>query len=192
MFGTTMFFGESIRGYYRCSSSKGCSARKQVERSRSDPSMLLITYTSDHNHSWPVQRNSSSGVANYPESSLEMDSNHKHGTADCEPFENLFMSIIQSPDARDENMMSSFQSIHMDQESFSLDKDANSCSLRSSHTEEEDFFDELGELPELSAIFRYEFLDEKPCPETVCTNVDSHSGILGWSSSAFLESKVVC
>ncbi|GKV03909.1 hypothetical protein SLEP1_g16144 [Rubroshorea leprosula] len=28
------------RGYYRCSSSKGCSARKQVERSRTDPNML--------------------------------------------------------------------------------------------------------------------------------------------------------
>ncbi|MCO5553461.1 hypothetical protein L7F22_006982 [Adiantum nelumboides] len=38
------------RGYYRCSSSKGCSARKQVERSRRDPSMLIVTYTADHNH----------------------------------------------------------------------------------------------------------------------------------------------
>jgi hypothetical protein len=36
------------RGYYRCSNSKDCSARKQVERSRTDPSMLVITYTSDH------------------------------------------------------------------------------------------------------------------------------------------------
>ncbi|RWR89201.1 DNA-binding WRKY [Cinnamomum micranthum f. kanehirae] len=31
------------RGYYRCSSSKGCPARKQVERSRADPTMLVIT-----------------------------------------------------------------------------------------------------------------------------------------------------
>ncbi|CAA6671826.1 unnamed protein product [Spirodela intermedia] len=49
------------RGYYRCSSSKGCSARKQVERSRTDPNMLVITYTSDHNHPWPTQRNSLAG-----------------------------------------------------------------------------------------------------------------------------------
>lgn len=49
------------RGYYRCSSSKGCSARKQVERSRTDPSMLVITYTSDHNHPWPTQRNALAG-----------------------------------------------------------------------------------------------------------------------------------
>ncbi|KQK00881.1 probable WRKY transcription factor 35 isoform X2 [Brachypodium distachyon] len=45
------------RGYYRCSSSKGCPARKQVERSRTDPNTLVITYTSEHNHPWPTQRN---------------------------------------------------------------------------------------------------------------------------------------
>lgn len=45
------------RGYYRCSSSKGCPARKQVERSRVDPSMLVITYSSEHNHPWPASRN---------------------------------------------------------------------------------------------------------------------------------------
>ncbi|KAH7659047.1 WRKY domain-containing protein [Dioscorea alata] len=48
-------------GYYRCSSSKGCSARKQVERSRTDPNMLVITYTSEHNHPWPTQRNALAG-----------------------------------------------------------------------------------------------------------------------------------
>ncbi|XP_010516529.1 PREDICTED: probable WRKY transcription factor 69 isoform X1 [Camelina sativa] len=41
------------RGYYRCSSSKGCPARKQVERSRVDPSKLMITYACDHNHPFP-------------------------------------------------------------------------------------------------------------------------------------------
>ena len=50
-----------FRGYYRCSSSKGCSARKQVERSRTDPNMLVITYTSEHNHPWPTQRNALAG-----------------------------------------------------------------------------------------------------------------------------------
>ncbi|KAK3158819.1 hypothetical protein QOZ80_2AG0141970 [Eleusine coracana subsp. coracana] len=49
------------RGYYRCSSSKGCPARKQVERSRTDPSMLVITYNSEHNHPWPTQRNALAG-----------------------------------------------------------------------------------------------------------------------------------
>ncbi|KAK4491629.1 hypothetical protein RD792_002385 [Penstemon davidsonii] len=45
------------RAYYRCSSSKGCPARKQVERSRVDPEMLVVTYACEHNHPWPVSRN---------------------------------------------------------------------------------------------------------------------------------------
>ncbi|XP_021772178.1 probable WRKY transcription factor 65 isoform X2 [Chenopodium quinoa] len=45
------------RGYYRCSSSKGCPARKQVERSRSDPNTLVVTYSYEHNHPWPISRN---------------------------------------------------------------------------------------------------------------------------------------
>ncbi|XP_073126263.1 probable WRKY transcription factor 65 [Henckelia pumila] len=47
------------RGYYRCSSSKGCPARKQVERSRHDPTTILITYSSEHNHSLPAAAASS-------------------------------------------------------------------------------------------------------------------------------------
>ncbi|XP_066312556.1 probable WRKY transcription factor 65 isoform X1 [Miscanthus floridulus] len=47
------------RGYYRCSSSKGCPARKQVERSRADPTVLLVTYTFDHNHEAPQPKSSS-------------------------------------------------------------------------------------------------------------------------------------
>lgn len=49
------------RGYYRCSSSKGCLARKQVERDRSDPSMFIVTYTAEHNHAAPTHRNSLAG-----------------------------------------------------------------------------------------------------------------------------------
>uniref|UniRef100_A0A0C9RQ95 TSA: Wollemia nobilis Ref_Wollemi_Transcript_25694_1629 transcribed RNA sequence n=1 Tax=Wollemia nobilis TaxID=56998 RepID=A0A0C9RQ95_9CONI len=49
------------RGYYRCSSSKGCPARKQIERSHIDPTMLVITYTADHNHAWPTHRNALAG-----------------------------------------------------------------------------------------------------------------------------------
>ncbi|XP_039116304.1 WRKY transcription factor 22-like isoform X2 [Dioscorea cayenensis subsp. rotundata] len=50
------------RGYYRCSSSKGCLARKQVERSQTDPSTLIITYTAEHNHPVPTHRNSLAGT----------------------------------------------------------------------------------------------------------------------------------
>ncbi|XVF27460.1 hypothetical protein REPUB_Repub14bG0108300 [Reevesia pubescens] len=50
------------RAYYRCSSSKGCPARKQVERSRVDPKMLVITYSCEHNHPWPASRNNTSAA----------------------------------------------------------------------------------------------------------------------------------
>ncbi|KAH0908187.1 hypothetical protein HID58_031508 [Brassica napus] len=49
------------RGYYRCSTSKGCLARKQVERNRSDPTMFIVTYTAEHNHPAPTHRNSLAG-----------------------------------------------------------------------------------------------------------------------------------
>ncbi|KAL5222330.1 hypothetical protein ABZP36_027043 [Zizania latifolia] len=44
------------RAYYRCSSSKGCPARKQVERSRADPDKVIVTYSFEHNHSATVPR----------------------------------------------------------------------------------------------------------------------------------------
>ncbi|XP_073127434.1 probable WRKY transcription factor 65 isoform X2 [Henckelia pumila] len=56
------------RGYYRCSSSKGCPARKQVERSRVDPNMLVVTYSCEHNHPWPASRHNNNLNTNHPKS----------------------------------------------------------------------------------------------------------------------------
>ncbi|KAG7035165.1 putative WRKY transcription factor 15, partial [Cucurbita argyrosperma subsp. argyrosperma] len=47
------------RGYYKCSSLRGCPARKHVERASDDPSMLIVTYEGDHNHSQSVAEASS-------------------------------------------------------------------------------------------------------------------------------------
>lgn len=41
------------RGYYKCSSLRGCPARKHVERAPDDPSMLIVTYEGEHRHSQP-------------------------------------------------------------------------------------------------------------------------------------------
>ncbi|XP_010521403.1 PREDICTED: probable WRKY transcription factor 27 [Tarenaya hassleriana] len=49
------------RNYYRCSSSKGCLARKQVERSNSDPNIFIVTYAGEHTHPRPTHRNSLAG-----------------------------------------------------------------------------------------------------------------------------------
>lgn len=38
------------RSYYKCSSVRGCPARKHVERCLEDPTMLVVTYEGDHNH----------------------------------------------------------------------------------------------------------------------------------------------
>ncbi|XVE82834.1 hypothetical protein DITRI_Ditri16bG0037500 [Diplodiscus trichospermus] len=46
------------RGYYKCSSVRGCPARKHVERALDDPSMLIVTYEGEHNHSLSVAETS--------------------------------------------------------------------------------------------------------------------------------------
>ncbi|KAL8089287.1 hypothetical protein AgCh_038909 [Apium graveolens] len=43
------------RGYYKCSTSKSCSAKKQVERCKTNASLLIVTYTSTHNHPSPKE-----------------------------------------------------------------------------------------------------------------------------------------
>lgn len=66
------------RGYYRCSTSKGCLARKQVERNRSDPDMFIVTYTGEHSHPVPTHRNSLAGsTRNKPTTSGEEENTTK-------------------------------------------------------------------------------------------------------------------
>ncbi|KZV19665.1 hypothetical protein F511_30833 [Dorcoceras hygrometricum] len=49
------------RNYYRCSTSKGCAARKQVEQSPTDSNIFIVSYTGEHTHPRPTHRSSLAG-----------------------------------------------------------------------------------------------------------------------------------
>ncbi|XP_022996002.1 probable WRKY transcription factor 27 [Cucurbita maxima] len=70
------------RNYYRCSSSKGCGARKQVERSTADPETFIVTYTGDHTHPRPTHRNSLAGSSRNRSSSAIPTKNLTMGDPD--------------------------------------------------------------------------------------------------------------
>ncbi|KAL0312543.1 UNVERIFIED_CONTAM: putative WRKY transcription factor 29 [Sesamum radiatum] len=75
------------RSYYRCSSLKGCLARKQVEQSCADPGMFIITYTAEHSHSQPTRRNCLAGTVRqkFPSRAKSPTSRtSKQGTTDQE------------------------------------------------------------------------------------------------------------
>ncbi|KAG8077292.1 hypothetical protein GUJ93_ZPchr0007g4904 [Zizania palustris] len=58
------------RGYYKCSSMKGCMARKMVERSQDRPGMLIITYMAEHCHPVPTQLNALAGTTRHKSAPL--------------------------------------------------------------------------------------------------------------------------
>ncbi|KAG6388277.1 hypothetical protein SASPL_153479 [Salvia splendens] len=70
------------RSYYRCSSSKGCLARKQVEQSCTEAGMFIITYTAEHSHSQPTRRNSLAGTVRqkFPSPKQALKSQHQTET----------------------------------------------------------------------------------------------------------------
>lgn len=49
------------RNYYRCSTLKGCAARKHVERSPTEPDIFVVSYSGEHTHPRPTQRSSLAG-----------------------------------------------------------------------------------------------------------------------------------
>ncbi|KEH20681.1 putative transcription factor WRKY family [Medicago truncatula] len=137
------------RAYYRCSSCKGCPARKQVERSRVDPTMLIITYSSDHNHAWPVSKTTTRlSLKKTEPDPVEPDEKFAgHLVLDDElgwlgEIDTNSSAILESP------IMAEF------------DNDMASVFLP---MEEEDelLFADLGELPECSTVFRHGLLDAR-------------------------------
>ena len=73
------------RNYYRCSSSKGCAARKQVERSTTEPDMFIVTYTGDHTHPRPTHRNSLAGSTRNKPSTTQKPVTHGSGSPSNHP-----------------------------------------------------------------------------------------------------------
>nr|GEZ43770.1 probable WRKY transcription factor 27 [Tanacetum cinerariifolium] len=46
------------RNYYRCSTTKACEAKKQVERSPVDSNIFIVSYSGEHFHPRPTHRRS--------------------------------------------------------------------------------------------------------------------------------------
>ncbi|KAK6917713.1 WRKY domain [Dillenia turbinata] len=159
------------RGYYRCSSSKGCPARKQVERCRVDPTMLVVTYSSEHNHPWPP-------------ASRTHHHHHHHNTATAATTSTAAASISPDPIVKpEEREPDSFSGQPKPDERFSdlcgeslefnwfSDYESTSafldCPILSGggcdadmavffpmREEDEKLFADLGELPGSSVVFR--------------------------------------
>ncbi|OVA02525.1 DNA-binding WRKY [Macleaya cordata] len=175
------------RGYYRCSTSKGCSAKKQVERCRTDASMLIITYTSNHNHPGP-DIHSSNLIINQESPSPKVQSTDQEelpttpkeppsfiSTGEEELSEDHF-HYFQSPiedmihDLQEENPLTVTLDKTHDSLNFLFDEEPLSFphlmtfSSSTPKSEENDFFDELEELPTFSSFtgfMRNTFFDER-------------------------------
>ncbi|XP_039070934.1 probable WRKY transcription factor 65 isoform X2 [Hibiscus syriacus] len=157
------------RGYYRCSSSKGCPARKQVERNRADPTMLVITYSYEHNHPWPTSRNNSAvakqaaaageeeeetpttatKVVKHEPSTLQPDTGTESGSeerfADLTGYEFAWFGGMETTSLR------VFESPMFAERDTGKGDVAMVLPMRE---EDESLFADLGELPECSFVFR--------------------------------------
>ncbi|KAL1189792.1 putative WRKY transcription factor 69 [Cardamine amara subsp. amara] len=159
------------RGYYRCSSSKGCPARKQVERSRVDPSKLLITYACDHNHPFPSAGNNKSHhrsvVIKTAKKEEEYEEEEEVNVAVTEEPVGLDLSHVDSPlllggcyseigefdwfyDASISLSSSSSSSIYAGNFlDVTLDR-----GFSVGEEEDESLFGDLGDLPDCASVFR--------------------------------------
>ncbi|GMI77692.1 WRKY DNA-binding protein 65, WRKY DNA-BINDING PROTEIN 65 [Hibiscus trionum] len=165
------------RGYYRCSSSKGCPARKQVERSRVDPTMLVVTYSCEHNHPWPASRNNNSAARKAAaaeaaekrtESTTVVKQEPSTSQPDTEPESGMEDSF---PGLTDDSILTTggefawfgemettssgvFEStLFAERDNVEADDAAVIFPMRE---EDESLFADLGELPECSFVFRHQ------------------------------------
>ncbi|TKY48948.1 WRKY transcription factor 69 [Spatholobus suberectus] len=152
------------RGYYRCSSSKGCPARKQVERSRVDPTKLIVTYAYEHNHSLPVPKSHSAAASSAaPDGEAAAAASPTESAAVIPAAEELTV-FAAHPDLELAGDAAVLLSSH---HHFGWFDDVASTGVLESpicgevddvavpmREEDESLFADLGELPECSAVFR--------------------------------------
>ena len=154
------------RGYYRCSSSKGCPARKQVERSRMDPTMLLVTYSCEHNHPWPASRNHHNNHSNNHPTVKTEKREIVTRQPDPEPvYEERFADlgnddasslITTSDEFRWFSDMETTSSTILESPIFAERSagDSDVAMFFPMREEDESLYADLGELPECSVVFR--------------------------------------
>ncbi|KAL1812753.1 hypothetical protein ACET3Z_022818 [Daucus carota] len=134
------------RGYYRCSSSKGCPARKQVERSLKDPTFIVITYACDHNHLSPVtakRSQTTSSDVKFPPEEEAVFANQP----DLEPDNVEFAQFVA-----DFGYLSKITSVIL--ENPVPERSICTEPMFSTRDDEDSLFADLGELPGCSLVFQ--------------------------------------
>ncbi|KAG0459568.1 hypothetical protein HPP92_022696 [Vanilla planifolia] len=159
----------------------GCPARKQVERSRTDPTVFIVTYSFEHNHSWPLPRNhhrhhhhGTSVITSSHEPKPDAEPSPSEPVSDPEEkFSELIVeeTSLMIPD--DFRWPSASSSAAIDDGILygtlcgglttvdDCEKFSSSGSRVAMDEEEDALFAGLGELPECSVVFRRGFLE---CP----------------------------
>ncbi|XVE51494.1 hypothetical protein DITRI_Ditri02bG0046300 [Diplodiscus trichospermus] len=166
------------RGYYRCSSSKGCPARKQVERSRVDPTMLVITYSCEHNHPWPASRNNTSAAKQAAVAAAAAAAAETESTTTVKPEPSTSQQETEPESGIEERFADlTDDSILTTGDEFTWFGEMETTSSTVLHSpifaerdnsgtdgamifpmkeEDESLFADLGELPECSFVFRHQ------------------------------------
>ncbi|XP_058737415.1 WRKY transcription factor 22-like [Vicia villosa] len=140
------------RGYYRCSSSKGCLARKQVERNRSDPTMFIVTYTSEHNHPAPTHKNSLAGSSRQkpltpPQAQAEGETSNKDVAKASSP---ATATTTTTSGGEEEEVQNQGEKCESKEDSLMDDEEGGGDEFGLSDVVlSDDFFDSLDELSQL-------------------------------------------
>ncbi|XP_047316643.1 probable WRKY transcription factor 69 [Impatiens glandulifera] len=147
------------RGYYRCSTSKGCSAKKQVERCKTDTSMIIITYTSTHNHPSP-DLSSSSSSSSITNPSQHEQTNQNQNQTQTEEEELELLPIITTTTSKKE---------YQDPDQYNKEKEEEEHDHYQNDEEEAHVFHYYSQSPFNSLIINHQ-REEYPFGDNLCSN----------------------